>query len=1201
MQMDESNKTKKNDQPILKETSKNRNIINKLQGNPSRLQGLKESFKYFTLLKKNQYLERKQFRVSRDETLVCSCICCPENQIGSRIQGPQYSYNCGDRCLNKFTCTECDVELCPCAELCKNRRFQKHEDACVYPLKCGGKGMGLYAGERIQKGQFIMQYIGEIFQINSALGRRRVQEYSKSTCTYLMKLNNQEVIDPTSKGNLARFINHSCEPNCITEKWNVLGEVCIGIFANRDINEDEELTFDYQFDVFHTPLTKCLCGANKCKGYLGLKPTDVTQEEWEEHLENMVCKICQTKTPQDDEQLLLCDKCNCGFHLLCLVPPLESVPKDAWYCQECQDEKRILEEQEKEKTNIDRIQQKKAKNYNNEKKQKKKREELSSSSCSDSDSEYDNRYKMMKILEKQTVREYLSLKQPQQYLSTRQDEELKKDEDNPISEIQVSSSHIPGTSYFKNDQFIKSSIEVQPQDSGKLQQMQSIVDVAQQKFEEQYKEKLELHEQIESIQQQNILNIDMIKECFKINILEQKVVKKNAQLIYKIGNKISFEQIDQQFADFFKKENNLTVIGSIQQINIFRSILNMVEHIIKELKKELGIIEGQIKVPIIYLKRLINKFNSLDNKQEVNIIYNKSLAHSEEIFPMDKATPIKIKGSKQNIEQTVSEIRNTLKTLCVQRLYISRSETKSVQQNMFQLKQNAEIRISRDSVYNARGEQTQRDINHPFFYIQYREKEVCLIGTLQQIQETSTAIKKLLEQEANNEKEMTYFTVLISPQYKESCKQVKQIIERSSSSTKVLLFEASHPRKNMTILVLCLRNQIIQTKQTFSDLIYQQCQLKLDQFQDQMSMQMCRYVFKYLQNTMMTNDMAFMKNWDLITPYFYQFNIMKYRESKFENWFVKRCYSSLLRDYETQLYIQYCLGKEIQKNLTDHEQFLRKKNLIQLTKKILQAILGFKRYPSDQITLDSGQQQETIKRFNNQQEDDNLKLPNLQLITLNPQYTSINKKSDIKKEISERSQSSSSKYQKKQSNSESEKSRDFSTRQKHKYHHHHHHKYYNNNQKSPTEKYIRHKYDKNDYYDKQKSRHRYQSQKQDKSRDINKRYYEDDLSKNRFHNKKRSSSEESDKSQEQRRKRQESVDSDKYKNNKYYSGFQYQRRHPKTNKYDYEKSSKNFETKDRSRYQSKDRSRSKQRNKSESSDSYKRRSTHKSKKYSRKY
>ena len=74
-----------------------------------------------------------------------------------------------------------------------------------------------------------------------------------------------------------------------------------GIFANRDIQDDEELTFDYQFDAYNTALTKCLCGAQNCKGYLGLKPTNITQEEWEEHLETMVCKICQKKTQQDDD------------------------------------------------------------------------------------------------------------------------------------------------------------------------------------------------------------------------------------------------------------------------------------------------------------------------------------------------------------------------------------------------------------------------------------------------------------------------------------------------------------------------------------------------------------------------------------------------------------------------------------------------------------------------------------------------------------------------------------------------------------------------------------------------------------------------------------------------------------------------------------------------------------------------------------
>ncbi|CAD8059228.1 unnamed protein product [Paramecium sonneborni] len=1200
MQLDESNKTKKNDQFILKETSKNRNIVSKLQGNPARLQGLKDSFKYFTLLKKNQYLERKQYRVSRDETLVCSCIMCPEDQIQNRPQGPQLSYNCGERCLNRFTCTECDVELCPCAEQCKNRRFQKHDDACVYPLRCGGKGMGLFAGERIQKGQFIMQYVGEIFQINSAFGRRRVQEYSKSTCTYLMKLNNQEVIDPTSKGNLARFINHSCEPNCITEKWNVLGEVCIGIFAIRDINEDEELTFDYQFDVFHTPLTKCLCGANKCKGYLGLKPTDVTQEEWEEHLENMVCKICQTKTPQDDEQLLLCDKCNCGFHLLCLIPPLSSVPKDAWYCQECQDEKRILDESEKEKQKIEGLLLQKAKQLNNEKKSKKKID-ASSSSSSDSDGEYDNRFKIFKYLEKQSLREQLQQQKQNQYQQINKLEEdihlNKKDEldNNNISDLPIPTKNIKstGTSLNNLDQLVKSSIDLQPQNNGKLQQMQSIVDVAQKKFEEQYNDDQELQTQIEQIQILNIQNIDTKKECFKINILEQKLVKRNAHLIYKIGNKTSFEQIDQQYADFFKKENNLTVIGSVQQINIFRTILTMIEQIIKELKKELGIIEGQIKVPIIYLKRLIMKFNSLDKKQEVNIIYNKSLAHSEEIFPMDRATPIKIKGSKQNIELTVQEITKILKTLCVQRLYISRSETKTVQQNMYHLKQHAEIRISRDSVYNAKGEQTQRDINHPFFYIQYREKEVCLIGTFQQIQDTSNAIKALLEQETNNDKEMTYFTVLISPQYKEQCKQVKQRIEKDSSSTKVLLFEASHPRKNMTILILCLRSQIKQTKQMFFDMIQEDCQLKLEQFQDQMSMQMCRYVFKYLQNTMMTNDMAFMKNWDLITPYFYQFNILKYREQKFDNWFVKRCYPSLLRDYETQLYIQYCLGKEIQKNLSEQEQMLRKKNLILLTKKILNAILGFKRHQPDQTQIDGNYQQDSLKRYNSVQEDDTPKLQNLPLIQLIPQPSQLSRRSDRQKNSSDNSSSDSSnnQHQKRQNSSESEKSRDLSTKQRHKYHHHK----YNYTQRSPVDRYDKNKYEKYHNYDKSKQKQKYQSYKYERPR-TNRRYYEDnDYSKNRGSYKRRSSSDSSQKSQDYRRKRQESVDSDKYKNNKYNSGFQFERRHPKSYKYDYEKSTKMQDSKERSR--------SRQRNKSDSSDQYRRRSksTHKSKKYYRKY
>ena len=89
-----------------------------------------------------------------------------------------------------------------------------------------------------------------------------------------MKIENNEVIDPTYSGNVARFINHSCDPNCETRKWTILNEVCVGIFAVKDMAENEELTFDYQFDFFKTPFTRCYCGTANCKGYLGVANKD---------------------------------------------------------------------------------------------------------------------------------------------------------------------------------------------------------------------------------------------------------------------------------------------------------------------------------------------------------------------------------------------------------------------------------------------------------------------------------------------------------------------------------------------------------------------------------------------------------------------------------------------------------------------------------------------------------------------------------------------------------------------------------------------------------------------------------------------------------------------------------------------------------------------------------------------------------------
>lgn len=50
---------------------------------------------------------------------------------------------------------------------------------------------------------------------------------------------------------LARFVNHSCEPNCEIQKWSVNGRFRMGLFAQRDIEPGEELTYDYNFSLFN--------------------------------------------------------------------------------------------------------------------------------------------------------------------------------------------------------------------------------------------------------------------------------------------------------------------------------------------------------------------------------------------------------------------------------------------------------------------------------------------------------------------------------------------------------------------------------------------------------------------------------------------------------------------------------------------------------------------------------------------------------------------------------------------------------------------------------------------------------------------------------------------------------------------------------------------------------------------------------------
>jgi SET domain-containing protein len=180
---------------------------------------------------------------------------------------------CGDDsdCINRLTLMECSNDCCGCQRSCLNQRFQNREYADVSVFKAGNKGYGLRADSDIQPGRFIYEYVGDV--IDEPRFRQRSVKYAQEGVKhfYFMSLEKDQFIDATKKGGLARFVNHSCNPNCETEKWVVGKKFRMGIFAKRHIKAGEELVFDYNVDRYGAEKQPCYCGEPNCLGYIGGK------------------------------------------------------------------------------------------------------------------------------------------------------------------------------------------------------------------------------------------------------------------------------------------------------------------------------------------------------------------------------------------------------------------------------------------------------------------------------------------------------------------------------------------------------------------------------------------------------------------------------------------------------------------------------------------------------------------------------------------------------------------------------------------------------------------------------------------------------------------------------------------------------------------------------------------------------------------
>lgn len=113
-------------------------------------------------------------------------------------------------------------------------------------------GFGLYARRSFKKGEFVAEYTGR---------RITTKEADELTTRYLFEIDDDWTIDGSPRSNIARYMNHSCDPNCETDI--VDGKILI--HAIRDIEIGDELTFDYGEEYFDEFIKPYGCRCAKCR------------------------------------------------------------------------------------------------------------------------------------------------------------------------------------------------------------------------------------------------------------------------------------------------------------------------------------------------------------------------------------------------------------------------------------------------------------------------------------------------------------------------------------------------------------------------------------------------------------------------------------------------------------------------------------------------------------------------------------------------------------------------------------------------------------------------------------------------------------------------------------------------------------------------------------------------------------------------
>ncbi|XP_063926121.1 probable histone-lysine N-methyltransferase set-23 [Zophobas morio] len=220
------------------------------------------------------------------EYLGCNCEdkCIPETCSCLLRSGGHYSYEDKSQLQNySLVITDKNKPVYECSPNCKcepsrcGNRLVSFGPRSNLKIVTTPKGLGLSTERDIETGNFICEYAGEVITRDDAHKRFKKYQEMNFNHNYIFCINEnfgdrniKTFVDPTFYGNIGRYINHSCDPNCLLVPVRVEDEVPkLCIFAKEKIEVMNELTFDYgEGDGNISEKKKCLCMSHKCRKYL---------------------------------------------------------------------------------------------------------------------------------------------------------------------------------------------------------------------------------------------------------------------------------------------------------------------------------------------------------------------------------------------------------------------------------------------------------------------------------------------------------------------------------------------------------------------------------------------------------------------------------------------------------------------------------------------------------------------------------------------------------------------------------------------------------------------------------------------------------------------------------------------------------------------------------------------------------------------